>query len=101
MNHQEMLDQALAGDKEILGRLLEDYRAYLTVLAKRYLDNRVRVRVDEHDIVQVTFMEAQRDFPMFRGRQIEELLGWLRHILQNNVSSAPETLMGQETLRRP
>lgn len=78
----------MQGDTEAFGELLEDYRAYLMVLAKRYLDNRIRGRVDESDVVQVTFLEAQRDLKSFRGTQIEELLGWLRHILRNNVSSA-------------
>lgn len=86
--HQQLLDQALAGNSESLGELLEDYRAYLTVLAQRYMDTRLRGRLDAADVVQVTFMEAQRDLPGFRGSQIEELLGWLRHILRNNVSSA-------------
>lgn len=86
--HQLLFEKIIQGDKEAFGELLEDYRAYLTVLAKRYLDDRVRGRVDEADIVQVTFMEAQRDLSAFRGSQIEELLGWLRHILRNNVSSA-------------
>jgi RNA polymerase sigma-70 factor (ECF subfamily) len=86
--HQQLLEQALAGDNEALGRLLENYRAYLTVLAQRYLDARLRGRLDPADVVQVTFMEAQRDLGAFRGHQIEELLGWLRHILRNNVSSA-------------
>lgn len=86
--HQELLDEALAGNAESFGQLLEDYRAYLTVLAKRYLDNRLRGRLDEADVVQITFMEAQRDLHAFRGHQIEELLGWLRHILRNNISSA-------------
>lgn len=82
------MDKALNGDVESLGDLLETYRAYLTVLAKRYLSDRIKGRVDENDIVQVTFLEAQRDFKNFRGSQIEELLGWLRHILRNNISSA-------------
>lgn len=86
--HQQLFEKVLKGDTEAFGELLEDYRAYLTVLAKRYLDDRVRGRVDEADIVQVTYMEAQRDLAAFRGSQIEELLGWLRHILRNNVSSA-------------
>ncbi|MEM8734381.1 MAG: sigma-70 family RNA polymerase sigma factor [Planctomycetota bacterium] len=86
--HQELLNQALAGDADALGELLEHYRAYLTVLAQRYLDQRLKGRLDPADVVQVTFLEAQRDLPAFRGHQIEELLGWLRHILRNNVSSA-------------
>lgn len=88
LRHQQLLEQSLAGNNESFGQLLEDYRAYLTVLAKRYMDNRLRGRLDEADLVQVTFMEAQRDLRSFRGSQIEELLGWLRHILRNNIASA-------------
>lgn len=87
-SHQQLLEKAQRGDVDSLGELLESYRAYLTVLAKRYLSDRIRGRVDENDIVQITFLEAQRDFKNFRGSQIEELLGWLRHILRNNISSA-------------
>lgn len=86
--HQQLLDEALQGNADSLGELLEHYRAYLTVLAQRYLDNRLKGRLDAADVVQVTFLEAQRDLPNFRGHHIEELLGWLRHILRNNVSSA-------------
>jgi RNA polymerase sigma-70 factor, ECF subfamily len=103
-----MLDQALAGDKEVFGHLLEEYRAYLKVLAKRYLNDRVRGRVDENDMVQITFLEAQRDLPNFRGTQVEELLGWLRNILRNNISSAHQRHLytqkrsaGRETSRQP
>lgn len=86
--HQQLFERTLKGDSEAFGELLEDYRAYLTVLARRFLDIRVKGRVDETDIVQITFLEAQRDLHAFRGTQIEELLGWLRNILRNNVSSA-------------
>ncbi len=86
--HQQLLEEAQNGSAESLGTLLENYRAYLTVLAQRYLDPRLNGRLDPADVVQVTFLEAQRDLVSFRGHQIEELLGWLRHILRNNVSSA-------------
>ncbi len=86
--HQQLLHESIGGNTDSLGELLENYRAYLTVLAQRYLDDRLRGRLDPADIVQTTFMEAQRDLPSFRGQQIEELLGWLRNILRNNVSTA-------------
>ncbi len=85
---QQLLESAQQGNAEALGTLLENYRAYLTVLAQRYLDTRLSGRLDPADVVQITFMEAQRDLPSFRGHSIEELLGWLRNILRNNVSSA-------------
>lgn len=88
LRHQDLLEKALDGNLDSLGELLEHYRAYLTVLAQRYMDTRLRGRMDAADIVQITFLEAQRDIGSFRGHQIEELLGWLRHILRNNVSSA-------------
>lgn len=106
--HQQLFEKSLKGDREAFGELLEDYRAYLTVLARRYLDVRVKGRVDEADIVQITFMEAQRDLSAFRGSQIEELLGWLRNILRNNVSSAHQKHLytqkrsaGRETRNNP
>ena len=86
--HQQLLAEAQNGNAESLGTLLENYRAYLTVLAQRYLDPRLSGRLDPADVVQITFLEAQRDLASFRGHQIEELLGWLRNILRNNVSSA-------------
>ena len=106
--HQQLFEKSLQGDLEAFGALLEDYRAYLTVLARRYLDARVKGRVDEADIVQITFLEAQRDLGAFRGSQIEELLGWLRNILRNNVSSAHQKHLytqkrstGRETNNNP
>ena len=76
------------GDNEALGRLLEQYRGYLTMLAHRYLSEPLRRRVDPSDIVQVTFMEAGRDLPQFRGTTPGEFAGWLRGMLKNNVASA-------------
>ena len=39
------------------------------------------------DLVQETFLEAQRDFPRFQGTSEAELLGWLRQMLLNNVAN--------------
>lgn len=76
------------GDNEALGKLLERYRGYLLMLAHRYLSEPLRRRVDPSDIVQVTFMEAKRDLPGFRGETPAEFMGWLRGMLKHNVASA-------------
>ena len=83
----QFLTQAKAGDAEALGTLLDQYRPYLQVLAHRYLDPRLQGRLDPQDVVQVTFLEAHRDFRDFRGEDIASLLAWLRNILRNNVAS--------------
>jgi RNA polymerase sigma-70 factor (ECF subfamily) len=88
LDTNDLLRQSLAGDRDALGRLLEKYKPYLTALAKRYLDNRVYGRLDAGDVVQITYLEATRDFESFRGTEIASLLAWLRHILRNNVSTA-------------
>ena len=76
------------GDNEALGRLLEQYRGYLLMLAHRYLSERLRRRVDPADIVQLTYLEAKRDLPAFRGETPAEFAGWLRGMLKNNVATA-------------
>jgi RNA polymerase sigma-70 factor (ECF subfamily) len=59
----------------------------LLVLAQRYLDPRLQGRLDPADVVQVTFLEAQRDLESFRGEDIASMLAWLRNILRNNIAS--------------
>lgn len=84
----ELLEEALQGNREAAGRLLEHFRPYLYVIASRQLDDRVRGRLDANDIVQTTFLEAHRDFGQFQGKEINSFLAWLRNILRHNVESA-------------
>ena len=88
MSTTELVIASKEGDNEALGRLLEQYRGYLLMLAHRYLSERLRRRVDPADIVQVTFLEAKRDLPSFRGESPAEFAGWLRGMLKNNVATA-------------
>src|SRR5262245_59360792 len=81
----DLLERARRGDAEAMGQLLERYQPYLYLLAQRRLSPRIRTRVDPSDIVQQTLFEMQRDLPAFRGGAEEELLAWLRRILQHNV----------------
>ena len=48
----------------------------------------MRRRVDPADIVQLTYLEAKRDLPAFRGETPSEFAGWLRGMLKNNVATA-------------
>src|SRR5439155_11412900 len=80
-DHGEMLAQAQAGDDGVLGRLLERYRAYLTLLARLQIGRRLQGKADCADLVQETFLEAARHFVRFRGETEPELAAWLRQIL--------------------
>jgi RNA polymerase sigma-70 factor (ECF subfamily) len=86
----ELLQRARGGDREALGALLDRYRAYLRILAKRKLETTVQARVDVSDVVQQTYLEAHRDFAAFQGEAEAELIGWLRCILEHNAAHTLE-----------
>jgi RNA polymerase sigma-70 factor (ECF subfamily) len=64
-----------------LGRLLELYRPYLTLLARVQIGRRLQGKADAADVVQDTFLEAHRHWALFRGQTEPELAAWLRQIL--------------------
>jgi RNA polymerase sigma-70 factor (ECF subfamily) len=83
-----MLTEARGGGSEALGGLLMQCRNYLLLVANQNLDDDLRAKVSPSDLVQETFLEAQRDFAAFRGDREEELLAWLGRILSNNLANA-------------
>jgi len=80
------LEEARAGNPEVLGRALESCREYLLLIAARGLDDDLIAKEGASDLVQETLLGAYRDFGAFHGRSRDELLAWLRKILQNNLA---------------
>jgi RNA polymerase sigma-70 factor (ECF subfamily) len=99
---EQLLEQALHGDREALGQLLEAERTALHHLAERQLEGRIAVRVDASDIIQQTFLEAHRSLPQFTGQDLRELAAWLKGILDHKVASAirDHTLLQKRNLGR-
>ena len=81
------LRAARAGSAEALGEALEACRGYLLTVAQRELDPALRAKGGASDLVQQTFLEAQRDFGRFQGKSEAELLAWLRRLLLNNLAN--------------
>jgi RNA polymerase sigma-70 factor (ECF subfamily) len=81
----QLLTLARAGSESARGQLLEQYRNYLTLLARLQIGRRLQGKVDEADLVQETFLEAHRQFARFRGDSEAELAAWLRTILAGVV----------------
>jgi RNA polymerase sigma-70 factor (ECF subfamily) len=79
--HDQLLTRARRGDDGALGTLLEQYRAYLTLVARLELGCRLQGKADPVDLVQEAFLEAARHFHGFRGSSEAELAAWLRQIL--------------------
>jgi RNA polymerase sigma-70 factor (ECF subfamily) len=81
-----LLAHARAGSRGALGEALEACRAYLLLIAEEELDHELRGKGGASDLVQETFLEAQRDFARFQGTTPEEWRAWLRRLLLNNLA---------------
>lgn len=91
-----LLQEARAGDAATLGRLLELYRRYLSLLARVQIGQRLQGKVDASDLVQETFLEAHRNFPQFRGASEGEFVRWLRQILAANLADLLRRYLGAQ-----
>jgi RNA polymerase sigma-70 factor (ECF subfamily) len=87
----DLLQEARQGEANALGKLLQTYRNYLTLLASTQLNGRLRRRMNPSDLVQDAMLAAHRDFHQFRGRSEPELAAWLRQILIHCLHHAVET----------
>ena len=83
---EQFLALARAGHAEALGRLLEEYRSYLMLLARMQIGRRLQCKADAADLVQETFLEAHRNFGHFRGATEAEFTRWLRAILVGQLA---------------
>lgn len=71
---------------------LEEFRAFLRVLAEIQLTDKVRGKLDPSDIVQQTMIEAHSSLPRFAGQSRAELAGWMKRILGNVLTDATRAL---------
>jgi RNA polymerase sigma-70 factor (ECF subfamily) len=83
----DWLREARDGSRSALGRALEAARVYLLLVANRALDDKLKAKVGASDLVQDTFVEAQRDFDRFRGETRDDFHAWLVGILANRLAN--------------
>jgi RNA polymerase sigma-70 factor (ECF subfamily) len=91
---EALLALARAGDPVALGELLEQHQSYLALLARLQIGRRLQGKVDAADLVQDTFLEAHRNFALFRGTDTAEFVGWLRQILAANLAMVVRRYLG-------
>jgi RNA polymerase sigma-70 factor (ECF subfamily) len=84
---EQLLRQARSAQAGALGELLELYRRYLALLARRQIGLRLQGKVDASDLVQETFLEAHRHFERFQGTDEPQLVAWLRKILAGKIAN--------------
>jgi RNA polymerase sigma-70 factor (ECF subfamily) len=59
----------------------------LLLVARKELSPELLKKAGASDLVQESFLEAQRGFEGFRGKSEAELRAWLRRILLNNIAN--------------
>jgi RNA polymerase sigma-70 factor (ECF subfamily) len=84
---ERLIELARGGSSEALGQLMEKCRQYLLLVANRELESDVHAKLGASDLVQETFLEAQRDFGSFQGHTERQLLAWFRRILLHNLAN--------------
>ncbi len=94
-----LADAARNGDPSALGHLLERFRPYLQLLAEGKLGQDLKQKCGESDLVQQTFLDAQKAFPRFAGSKPEELRAWLERILLNNLGDLARRYRGVKKRR--
>ncbi len=83
----QWLPAARSGSSEALGQVLEACRGYLLLIARQELEPCLQAKGSASDLVQQTFLEAQRDFARFDGTTHAALLAWMRRLLLNNLAN--------------
>lgn len=89
-----LIAQAVAGDRESLGLLLLRHHTFLTSLARGQLYQRIQSKADVSDLIQETYLEAQRKIRAFRGGSDSEFASWLRCILARTLSQHLRRYLG-------
>ena len=74
---ERLLEQAMAGDADAFGRLVEPHRPALLDAIERRLDHRLLPRVDASDVVQEAQLEAFRRLGDFFDRRPMPFRLWL------------------------
>jgi RNA polymerase sigma-70 factor (ECF subfamily) len=69
-----------------LGQSLEQFRRYLLEVARHAIGPTIKVKGGASDLVQETFLEAQRRFTSFEGASEAQLRAWLRCLLLHKAA---------------
>ncbi len=77
-------------------RMLDGCRQYLLMIANEVIGPELQAKLGASDLVQDTFVEAQRHLAGFRGSSKAELRAWLRKILECRLSNLRRSFLATE-----
>ena len=80
-----LLEQARLGDEQARSALLQKLRESLRPIIEQELGTKLRVRVDDSDLLQKVLIQVVADWPQFQGRTSGEFWQWVRRILEHDI----------------
>jgi RNA polymerase sigma-70 factor, ECF subfamily len=89
-------DSGLSSAIDDPARMLDGCRQYLLMIANEVVGPELQAKLGASDLVQDTFVEAQRHLAGFRGRTEAELRAWLRKILECRLSNLRRSYLATE-----
>lgn len=92
--NDELILSAAGGDRQALDQLWQLHRARLRQVIQIRLDPRVRRRVDPSDLIQETFIEAQRRLPDYVHQRPLPFYPWLRQLALERLNKAHKRHLG-------
>ena len=92
----DLIQRCRGGETGARERLFTRYLGYLQLLARAQVGRHLRGKCDPSDVVQMTLLEAHRDFAAFQGCHEPELLAWLRRILSHNLFNEARRFTAQQ-----
>jgi RNA polymerase sigma-70 factor (ECF subfamily) len=95
-NFPSRLATAREGSQAALGDLFESCRNYLLLIANRDLGRSIQAKIGASDLVQETFLQAQRVFDRFDGTSRTELAAWLAQILEFKLAQTQRRFVGTQ-----
>ena len=98
---RQLVELARQGDRGAREAIFGDCRDYLLLVANHDMDERLRTTHAASDFVQAALVRANEKLPQFRGECRQELLGWVRTILKNEMRGTvrKELATGRRELR--
>jgi RNA polymerase sigma-70 factor, ECF subfamily len=97
-----LLGRVRQGDGSALGALWDVYRPRLKRMVQLRLDSRLVARVDDSDVLQETFLDAQRQLQAYLREPKTAFYVWLRRLAAERLANIHRQHLGAEcrTVRR-
>ncbi len=90
------LERARGGDADAFALLFDRYSNLIRMTLRAQISADLRAKVDASDLLQETFLTAQRSLRDFEGRDRETFIRWLQVIAARRVADAYRRYLGFE-----